>query len=32
MLKVEGYHLLATASANGAIIMWDFESATAKHM
>ncbi|KAJ6664662.1 hypothetical protein lerEdw1_006235 [Lerista edwardsae] len=32
VLKVEGYHLLATASANGAIIMWDFETATARHI
>ncbi|XP_066479167.1 WD repeat-containing protein 64 [Tiliqua scincoides] len=32
VLKVEGYHLLATASANGAIIMWDFEAATARHI
>ncbi|XP_062981483.1 WD repeat-containing protein 64 [Elgaria multicarinata webbii] len=32
LLKVEGYNLLATASANGAIIMWDFEAATARHI
>ncbi|XP_034966417.1 WD repeat-containing protein 64 [Zootoca vivipara] len=32
LLRVEGYNLLATASANGAIIMWDFESATARHI
>ncbi|KAG8123535.1 hypothetical protein E2320_018885 [Naja naja] len=32
LLKVEGYSLLATASANGSIIMWDFETATARHM
>ncbi|XP_026525089.1 WD repeat-containing protein 64 [Notechis scutatus] len=32
LLKVEGYSLLATASANGSIIMWDFETATATHM
>ncbi|XP_070596804.1 WD repeat-containing protein 64-like [Erythrolamprus reginae] len=32
LLKVEGYSLLATASANGSIIMWDFETAKAKHM
>ncbi|KAM6466544.1 WD repeat-containing protein 64 [Liasis olivaceus] len=32
LLKVEGYSLLATASANGSIIMWDFEAATARHM
>ncbi|XP_053157119.1 WD repeat-containing protein 64 isoform X2 [Hemicordylus capensis] len=32
VLKIEGYNLLATASANGSIIMWDFESATARHI
>nr|XP_056709319.1 WD repeat-containing protein 64 [Euleptes europaea] len=32
VLRVEGYNLLATASANGAIIMWDFESAVARHI
>ncbi|XP_058027209.1 WD repeat-containing protein 64 [Ahaetulla prasina] len=32
LLKVDGYSLLATASANGSIIMWDFETATARHM
>ncbi|XP_025028544.1 WD repeat-containing protein 64 [Python bivittatus] len=32
LLKVEGYSLLATASANGSIIMWDFEAATARHI
>ncbi|XP_013912322.1 PREDICTED: WD repeat-containing protein 64 [Thamnophis sirtalis] len=32
LLKVEGYSLLATASANGSIIIWDFETATARHM
>ncbi|XP_015280051.1 PREDICTED: WD repeat-containing protein 64, partial [Gekko japonicus] len=32
VLRVEGYNLLATASANGAIIMWDFESAIARHI
>ncbi|XP_054828108.1 WD repeat-containing protein 64 [Eublepharis macularius] len=32
VLRVEGYNLLATASANSAIIMWDFESATARHI
>ncbi|XP_062831112.1 WD repeat-containing protein 64 isoform X2 [Anolis carolinensis] len=32
LLRVEGYNLLATASPNGTIIMWDFEAATAKHI
>ncbi|KAF7254629.1 WD repeat-containing protein 64 [Varanus komodoensis] len=32
LLRVEGYNLLATASANGAIILWDFEAATARHL
>ncbi|XP_077201090.1 WD repeat-containing protein 64 isoform X2 [Paroedura picta] len=32
VLRVEGYNLLATASANGSIIMWDFESAVARHI
>nr|XP_060632847.1 WD repeat-containing protein 64 [Anolis sagrei ordinatus] len=32
LLRVEGYNLLATASPNGSIIMWDFESATARHI
>ncbi|XP_061845608.1 WD repeat-containing protein 64 [Colius striatus] len=27
VLKVEGFSLIATGSANGAIILWDFESA-----
>ncbi|KAK9411820.1 WD repeat-containing protein 64 [Crotalus adamanteus] len=30
--QVEGYSLLATAGANGSIIMWDFEAATARHI
>ncbi|XP_060098123.1 WD repeat-containing protein 64 [Heteronotia binoei] len=32
VLRVEGYNLLATASANGGIIVWDFESAIARHI
>ncbi|XP_048361047.1 WD repeat-containing protein 64 [Sphaerodactylus townsendi] len=32
VLRLEGYNLLATASENGAIIMWDFESAIARHI
>ncbi|XP_063147117.1 WD repeat-containing protein 64 [Candoia aspera] len=32
LLKIEGYSLLATASANGSIIMWDFEAATARRI
>ncbi|XP_065535138.1 WD repeat-containing protein 64 [Lathamus discolor] len=30
VLKVEGCSLIATGSANGAIILWDFESATVR--
>ncbi|XP_030355812.1 WD repeat-containing protein 64 [Strigops habroptila] len=30
VLKVEGCNLIATGSANGAIILWDFESATVR--
>ncbi|KAJ7342090.1 hypothetical protein JRQ81_008822 [Phrynocephalus forsythii] len=32
LLRVEGYNLLATASANGAIMVWDFESATTRYI
>ncbi|KAM6406029.1 WD repeat-containing protein 64 [Pluvialis apricaria] len=30
VLKAEGYSLIATGSANGAIILWDFESASVR--
>uniref|UniRef100_A0A8D0BUP6 WD repeat domain 64 n=1 Tax=Salvator merianae TaxID=96440 RepID=A0A8D0BUP6_SALMN len=32
LLKVEGYNLIATASANGAIIVWDFEANIKQHI
>ncbi|XP_020643114.3 WD repeat-containing protein 64 [Pogona vitticeps] len=32
LLRVEGYNLLATASTNGVIMMWDFESATTRYI
>ncbi|KAM7172200.1 WD repeat-containing protein 64 [Macrochelys suwanniensis] len=32
VLKVEGYSLIATGNAHGAIILWDFESATVRYL
>ncbi|XP_067391994.1 WD repeat-containing protein 64 [Emydura macquarii macquarii] len=32
VLKVEGYSLIATGNAYGAIILWDFESATVRYL
>ncbi|XP_010294476.1 PREDICTED: WD repeat-containing protein 64, partial [Phaethon lepturus] len=32
VLKVEGCSLIATGSANGAIILWDFESASVRRL
>ncbi|XP_031448292.1 WD repeat-containing protein 64 isoform X2 [Phasianus colchicus] len=32
VLKVEGHSLITTGSENGAIILWDFESATVRYM
>ncbi|KAM9156359.1 WD repeat-containing protein 64 [Pangshura tecta] len=31
VLKVEGYSVIATGNAHGAIILWDFESATVRY-
>ncbi|XP_025037637.2 WD repeat-containing protein 64 isoform X5 [Pelodiscus sinensis] len=32
VLKIEGYSLIATGNAQGAIILWDFESATVRYL
>ncbi|XP_021246533.1 WD repeat-containing protein 64 isoform X2 [Numida meleagris] len=32
VLKVEGHSLITTGSENGAIILWDFESASVRYM